>query len=326
MRALLAAFAATATIAGCLPAQRAVPVGPGFYPAAIAHDAARGALLVASFATGRVVAIDPDGRTVATLRQGQPDRPVLRIAFDPVRRMLWSLLPDAVEIHDAAGARTRHVALPGGTGARLADLALDGDGAYLLDAAGGRLLRIDARGVARLVAAIPSSTESAAAGATARGDAPWLPGQEGAIAVLGTRGAVLVALDGKLWQVARMDGAIVEVALGRPLSHVSQLIAVADAEDGVRLVALRASQNEIAALWLSPDGRRAEVDDRSRMALDMPLGAAFDGRAVHVLLSPMRHHPSLGGDGRPNVPGRIARIEPEALGDGRVHVARARGE
>lgn len=175
-----------------------------------------------------------------------------------------------------------------------------------------------------------------AAGAASGAGALRPPAQDGAIAVLPGRSALLVALEGRLWRVSTADGSRAEIALGRPLTHVSQLIVIGAAGDGIRAIALRGYLNEIAALRLSPDGDRAEVADQHRVRLDTPLRAAFDGRVLHVLLSPVRHHPSRGGDGRPNVPGRIAQIEPAVLtgstprpggrGENRARRARSPGD
>jgi hypothetical protein len=46
------------------------------------------------------------------------------------------------------------------------------------------------------------------------------------------------------------------------------------------------------------------------MRYDTPVHGAFDGREVVVLLGRLRHHPSFGGDGRPNLPPRLASYFP----------------
>jgi hypothetical protein len=64
-------------------------------------------------------------------------------------------------------------------------------------------------------------------------------------------------------------------------------------------------RTRIVTLHLSADVRRAVADSGTRMRYDTPLRGAFDGREVVVLLGRLRHHPSFGGDGRPNLPPRL---------------------
>ncbi|MCL4802034.1 MAG: hypothetical protein KJ025_20755 [Burkholderiales bacterium] len=324
MRPGLAALAATLLLAGCLPAQQPVPFGPGFYPSAIAWDPAADTLLVASFATGAVVALDRAGRPVATVRPGAADRRLVQIALDPARRVLWSLLPGAIEVRELDGTGAQRIALPGGgrAGGARGDLALDRGSAYVLDAAAGQVLRVRAQPArVDLVATLPITGAAAP-----DDDGPGPPGVDGAIAALPGGNALFVALGGRMWRVSVADGARTELALAHPLSHVSQLAVLASTDEGTRMIALRGYRNELVALRVSADGPRIEVDERHRIAADTPLRAAFDGRALFVLLSPVRHHPALGGDGRPNVPGRLVRLETETLGLAPLRVAHATGD
>lgn len=316
MRPRLAVLAAALLGAGCLPVQQGVPLGPGFYPSAIAYDPATDTRLVASFASGAVVAIDRAGRPAATLRPGGAEGRQVQIAFDPTRRVLWTLLPEAIELREPGRDRVRRIALPDPVGE--GDLALDGDAAYVLDAARGQILRIDApAATSRLLATLPVTA------AHARGDdAPGPPGADGAIARLPGGEAVLVALGGRMWRVSTADGARTELELPHPLAQVSQLVVLAAAGDEARVAALRGYRNEIVGLRVPAAGVRVEIDDRDRVGADTPLRAAFDGRTLHVLLSPVRHHPALGGDGRPNVFGRILAVAPGAFAGAPVRVAR----
>jgi hypothetical protein len=58
------------------------------------------------------------------------------------------------------------------------------------------------------------------------------------------------------------------------------------------------------------------------MRYDTPLHGAFDGREIVVLLGRLRHHPSFGGDGRPNLPPRLATYR-AATGGPRIAAADA---
>jgi hypothetical protein len=91
---------------------------------------------------------------------------------------------------------------------------------------------------------------------------------------------------------------------------VSQLVVVASDATAHHVAAFRGRANEIVTLHLTPDARRAVVDAGTRMRFDTPLHGVFQGREVVVLLGRLRHHPSLGGDGRPNLPPRLATYFP----------------
>jgi hypothetical protein len=74
--------------------------------------------------------------------------------------------------------------------------------------------------------------------------------------------------------------------------------------------AFRGRANEVVTIRFTTDARRALVDLGTRMRFDTPLHGAHDGRQVMVLLGRIRHHPSFGGDGRPNLPPRLAAYPP----------------
>ncbi|MGH8697234.1 MAG: hypothetical protein ACREVS_12200, partial [Burkholderiales bacterium] len=133
---------------------------------------------------------------------------------------------------------------------------------------------------------------------------------EGSLALLPDRSALVVARAGGLWRVAVAAGTVERVALGAPLTDVSQLIVVASDATAHRVAAFRGRANEIVTLYLTSDARRAVVDAGTRMRFDTPLHGVFEGREVVVLLGRLRHHPSLGGDGRPNLPPRLATYFP----------------
>jgi hypothetical protein len=116
-------------------------------------------------------------------------------------------------------------------------------------------------------------------------------------------------------------GAIEPLALGAPLADVSQLVLVASDAGAHHVAAFRGRANEIVTLHLSPDAGRAVVDPGTRMRYDTPLHGTFDGREVVVLLGRLRHHPSLGGDGRPNLPARLATYFPGGAGSPRLAAA-----
>jgi hypothetical protein len=115
-----------------------------------------------------------------------------------------------------------------------------------------------------------------------------------------------VARGGALWRVAVRTGAVEPIALDAPLADVSQLVAVTS--DAV--TAFRGRANEVVTLRLAPDARRATLDAGTRVRYDTPFHGAADGRSVIVLLGRLRHHPAFGGDGRPNLPPRLAIYAP----------------
>jgi hypothetical protein len=178
-------------------------------------------------------------------------------------------------------------------GGRFADIAVVGGSPAFVLAAGGAIVAIDAaRGASRMLAQLPD------------GEA------EGSLALLPDRSALVVARAGGLWRVAVGTGTVERVALGASLTDVSQLVVVASDATGHHVAAFRGRANEIVTLYLTPDARRAVVDAGTRMRFDTPLHGAFEGRDVVVLLGRLRHHPSLGGDGRPNLPPRLATYFP----------------
>ena len=178
-------------------------------------------------------------------------------------------------------------------GGRFADIAVvSGSPAFVL-AGGGAIVAIDAaRGASRVLAQLPD------------GEA------EGSLALLPDRSALVVARGDGLWRVAVRTGAVEKIALGAPLTDVSQLVVVASDATAHHVAAFRGRANEIVTLYLTPDARRAVVDAGTRMRFDTPLHGVVEGREVVVLLGRLRHHPSRGGDGRPKLPPRLATYVP----------------
>jgi hypothetical protein len=78
----------------------------------------------------------------------------------------------------------------------------------------------------------------------------------------------------------------------------------------------RLRANEVVALRFTRDVRRAIVDGATRVRFDTPLRGVHDGRELVVLIGRLRHHPDFCGDGRPNVPARLAAYPTVAAGDG----------
>jgi hypothetical protein len=193
---------------------------------------------------------------------------------------------------DLAALPVRRVVIArAGPGGRFADIAVVGGSPAFVLAASGAIITVDAeRGAARALAQLPDR----------EGDA------EGSLALLPDRSALVVARAGGLWRVAVGTGTVERVALGAPLTDVSQLVVVASNATAHHVAAFRGHANEIVTLYLTPDARRAVVDAGTRMRFDTPLHGVFEGREVVVLLGRLRHHPSLGGDGRPNLPPRLA--------------------
>jgi hypothetical protein len=129
---------------------------------------------------------------------------------------------------------------------------------------------------------------------------------DGALLLLPEAGAVVAARGGALWKVDVRSAAVAPIALGAPLTDVSQLVLVAADATAYHVAAFRGRANEIVTLHLRADLASALADSGTRMRYDTPLHGAFDGREVVVLLGRLRHHPSFGGDGRPNLPPRLA--------------------
>jgi len=293
MRGLL--LLALLALAGCKPAQVTLSVPPGFYPSAVAHDPINDRFFVGSHATGGIAMVRRDGSMIGTVRLENAPHPIVQLGYDARARRLWALTPNTVEMIDLAALPVRRTVIaraePGG---RFADLAAAGGPlAFVLDAAGGAIIAVDTgRGTARVLARLPD------------GEA------EGSLALLPDRSALVVARAGGLWRVAVGTGTVERVALGAPLTDVSQLVVVASDGTAHHVAAFRGRANEIVTLYLTPDARRAVVDTGTRMRFDTPLHGVFEGREVVVLLGRLRHHPSLGGDGRPNLPPRLATYFP----------------
>jgi DNA-binding beta-propeller fold protein YncE len=278
-------------LAGCKPAQVTLALDPGFYPSAVAHDPVNDRFFVGSHATGAIAIVRRDGHVAATVRPEQASQPVVQLAYEPGARRLWALTPDAVEAIDVAALPVRRTVIAGaGPGGRFTDIVADGAGrAYVLDAAGGVIAAIDAsRQASRVLARLPDGA----------GD--------GSLMLLPDGAALVVARGGDLWRVEARSGGVERVALAAPLTDVSQLVLVASDATAHHVAAFRGRANEIVTLHLSADARRAVADAGTRMRYDTPLRGAFDGREVVVLLGRLRHHPSFGGDGRPNLPPRLA--------------------
>jgi hypothetical protein len=294
MRSLFVALALL-VLAGCKPAQRTLSLDPGFYPSAVAHDPVNDRFFVGSHATGAIAIVRRDGHAVATVRPEAAPQPVVQLAYESRVRRLWALTSEGVEAIDVAALPVRHTLIarpePGG---RFSDLVVTGVGqAYVLEATAGTVLAVDFnRRPARVVARLP--------GGERRGEG------EGALLSLQDGAVLLVARGGGLWTVNVGSGGVEPVALGAPLPDVSQLVLVGSDATAHHVAAFRGRANEILTLRLRADLAAAVVDFGSRVRYDTPLHGAFDGREVVVLLGRLRHHPSFGGDGRPNLPPRLA--------------------
>jgi hypothetical protein len=290
MRSLLVVLAAL-VLAGCKPAQVTLALDPGFYPSAVAHDPVNDRFFVGSHATGAIAIVRRDGDLVATVRPEAASRPIVQLAYEPRVLRLWALTSEAVELVDVDALPMRGAVIARAeSGGRFSDIVADGAGrAYVLDAAGGLIVAIDARRqAARVLARLPDG----------EGD--------GSLLLLPDGSALVVARGGDLWRVEARSGGVERVALAAPLTDVSQLVLVASDATAHHVAAFRGRANEIVTLHLSADARRAVADAGTRMRYDTPLHGAFDGREVVVLLGRLRHHPSFGGDGRPNLPPRLA--------------------
>jgi hypothetical protein len=296
MRSLLVVLAML-VLAGCKPAQVTLILDPGFYPSAVAHDPINDRFFVGSHATGAIAIVRRDGHLVAAVRAEEAPHPIVQLAYEPRVRRLWALTLDTVELVDVAALPVRRTLVgSAGPGGRFADIVTDGGGrAYVLDASNGQVLAAEAgRPVLRPIASLPDAP------------APVAPLAGGALAVLPGGSAVLAARGADLWRIDLATGAVEPVALAGALTEVSQLLLLGSDGAAHHVAAFRGRANEVVTLRLTADGRRAIVDAGTRMRYDTPVHGAFDGREVVVLLGRLRHHPSLGGDGRPNLPPRLA--------------------
>lgn len=289
MRGLLLLLALLA-LAGCKPAQVTLGVPPGFYPSAVAHDPINDRFFIGGYATGAIAMVRRDGSMIATVRPESAPHPIVQLGYEARERRLWALTPETMEVIDLAALPVRRgVVARAEAGGRFADIAVVGGSPAFVLAAGGAIVAVDAaHGTSRVLAQLPD------------GEA------EGSLALLPDRSTLVVAQAGGLWRVAVGTGTVERVALAAPLTDVSQLIVVASDATAHYLAAFRGRANEIVTLYLRPDARRAMVDAGTRMRFDTPLHGVFEGREVVVLLGRLRHHPRLGGDGRPNLPPRLA--------------------
>jgi len=287
-----------AAVTACRPPSGiTLSVTPGFYPSAIAHDPLHDRFFVGSHSSGSVALVREDGTTIATVRSEAASSPVEQLAFDPRERQLWVLTPTAVERIDPGAAPVRRTPLVARPGSRFADLAIDGRGrAFVLDGANREILLVDGgRRTSRVVARLEAEGASEAGGA---------------VLLLPDRSALLVAWDAGLWRIEPASGVVERVPLVAPLADVSQLVLLASDGTAHHVAALRGHANEVVMLRIALDGRRALVDASTRARFDTPFRGASDGRRLVVLLGRLRHHPSLGGDGRPNLPPRLAIYAP----------------
>ena len=289
MRSLPVVLAAL-VLAGCKPAQVTLALEPGFYPSAIAYDPVNDRFFVGSHATGTVAIVRRDGHPVATVRPERAAHPVVQLVYEPGARRLWVLTPEAVEMVDVAALPVRRTVVADAVlGGRFSDLAADGGGrAFVLDAVAGAVVVVEpGRQSSRVLARLP----------TGQGD--------GSLMMLPDGATLVVARGGALWRVEARSGGVERIVLGAPLPDVSQLMLVASDTTAHHVAAFRGRANEMVTLHLSADARRAFADTGTRMRYDTPFHGTFDGREVVVLLGRLRHHPSLGGDGRPNLPPRF---------------------
>jgi hypothetical protein len=315
MRRLIAVLAASAGLAGCEPEQVPLALDPGFYPSAIAHDRTHDRFFVASHGSGEIVSVRRDGVPAGTVRGPGAPKAIIQLAFDAKTRRLWVLTPGAVElIEPEAGPERRSVVATAPPGGRYVDLIIaDLDRAFVLDAARREVFEVSRRATGEeSVIRLPAADRTSATIAATAGFTCATPRalDDGALAFTPDRSALIAALDGRLWRVDPGTGEVAEVRLDEPLPYVSQLVAL----DHNRFTALRGLANEVVTLELARDGRSATVEGMTRARLDTPFQGAFDGERIVVLLGRLRHHPSLCGDGRPNLPPRLVAYAPSSAG------------
>jgi len=284
-------------LAGCKPADVTLALDPGFYPSAVAYDPINDRFFVGSHAGGTVAIVRRDGHVAASVRPKRAAHSIVQLGYDARSLRLWVLTPEAVGVVDIGALPVRRkVVAEVAPGGRFSDLATDGAGqAFVLDAAAGTVVAVEAdRPRSRVVARLPA------------GEA------DGSLVLLPDAGTLIVARGGALWRVETRSGGVEPIALGAPLADVSQLVLVASDATAYHVAAFRGRANEIVTIHLSADARRALADAGTRMRYDAPFRGTFDGREVVVLLGRLRHHPSFGGDGRPNLPPRLASYFPGA--------------
>jgi hypothetical protein len=296
MRGLL--LLALLALAGCKPAEVALGVPPGFYPSAVAHDPVGDRFFIGSHATGEIAIVRRDGARRGLLRPEGAPQPIVQLAYDAGLSRLWALTSSTVEAIDLAGLPVwRGVIARAEPGSRFADLAVDDGARVFVLTTGGAIVAIDAtRGGSARLAQLPGGED------------------EGSLALAPDRSTLVAARAGGLWRVAAATGAVERIALDAPLADVSQLLVATSEVAGFQVAAFRGRANEVVTLYLTPDARRATVDAGTRVRYDTPFHGAADGRNVIVLLGRLRHHPDFGGDGRPNLPPRLAIYSGHAAG------------